>query len=269
MIFRNFVLPSNGSDDPSYDEFLSAFGVNQGTESQQNENIVEEKNNGENDDNVEEVTDTDVSDNQTEQSNPEEVVQKSTPTQNKSANAFAQMRVENKRYQSMIKDIAGILGVQSNNPDEIVNAMQEKIVNAQAKQQGIPTELAQRLAQLEARDREFTLGEIRRNAYLGFQQIKDTFGLDDTSLNQFADELVASGVNPFEEQIDLVSEYKLRNFDNLIKLAEERGAKAEAERASRASSQSTTPNAKQGMQEPDKGKITSIADLNKWLEDNK
>ena len=73
----------------------------------------------------------------------------------------------------------------------------------------------------------------------------------------------------FEQQVDLVSEYKLRNFDNLIKAAEERGAKAEAERASRASSQSTTPNAKQGMQEPEKGKITSIADLNKWLEDNK
>lgn len=264
MLNRKFVLPKNGSDDPAYDEFLSAFGVNQGTEAQQNEDTVEE---------VEENNDNNVEGEQVQdeqaQTNPEDNAQKPVETPNKSANAFAQMRVENKKYQNMIKDIASLLGVQNDDPNQILNAMQEKVINAQAKQQGIPTELAQRLAQLEARDKEYTLGEIRRNAYLGFQQIKDTFGLDDTSLNQFADTLVAGGVNPFEQQIDLVSEYKIRNFDNLIKAAEERGAKAEATRASRASSQSTTPNTKQGMQEVEKGKITSIADLNKWLEDNK
>ena len=265
MFIRKFVMPVCASDDPAYEEFLSAFGVSQGTETQHSEETVEENVEDNNNDNNEEVK---------EESSQEEVPSE-VPTERpveaptKSANAFAQMRVENKKYQNMIKDIASLLGVQGNDHEQIMSAMQDKIVNAQAKQQGIPTELAQRLAQLEARDREYTLGEIRRNAYLGFQQIKDTFGLDDASLNQFADTLIASGVNPFEQQVDLVSEYKLRNFDNLIKAAEERGAKAEAERASRASSQSTTPNAKQGMQEPEKGKITSIADLNKWLEDNK
>lgn len=262
MLNRKFVLPRNGSDDPTYDEFLSAFGVTQGTE------IPHEETTEENNDVEEKVVEENTTEQPTAQA--EEPVQQPIATPNKSANAFAQMRVENKKYQNMMKDIASLLGVQDSNPDNIMNAMQEKIVNAQARQQGIPTELAQRLAQLENANREFTLGEIRRNAYLGFQQIKDTFGLDDTSLNQFADTLVASGLNPFEQQVDLVSEYKLRNFDMLIKQAEERGAKAEAERSSRASSQSTTPNTRQGIQESERGKIiTSIADLTKWLEDNK
>ena len=262
MLNRKFVLPRNGSDDPAYDEFLSAFGVTQGTE------IPHEETTEENNDVEEKVVEENTTEQPTAQA--EEPVQQPITTPNKSANAFAQMRVENKKYQNMMKDIASLLGVQDSNPDNIMNAMQEKIVNAQARQQWIPTELAQRLAQLENANREFTLGEIRRNAYLGFQQIKDTFGLDDTSLNQFADTLVASGLNPFEQQVDLVSEYKLRNFDMLIKQAEERGAKAEAERSSIASSQSTTPNTRQGIQESERGKIiTSIADLTKWLEDNK
>ena len=82
VLNRKFVLPRNGSDDPAYDEFLSAFGVTQGTE------IPHEEATEENNDVEEKI----VEENTTEQppAQAEEPVQQPITTPNKSANAFAQ-----------------------------------------------------------------------------------------------------------------------------------------------------------------------------------
>jgi hypothetical protein len=189
----------------------------------------------------------------------------------KSANAFAQMRVQNKQYETMMKSIAGLLGVQNVNledPNAINAALERKILEATSKQQNVPVEVLERLQTLEKDKQEFSQYQIRQATYLGFQKIKNDFGLDNNALNQFADVLKADGVNPFEEPVDIVAEYKLRNFDRLVAEAETRGAQKEAERAAKANDHSTTPGDKKGQSAGDAGKINTVNDLEKFFNEN-
>lgn len=188
-------------------------------------------------------------------------------TDDKSSQMFAQMRIQNKQYQNLLKNIAGVLGVQdTQNPELLATALQEKVLQAQAKQQNIAPELLNRLQQLEARDQEYTLNQLRSQAYMGFQQVKDTFKLSDQELEGFAAELASSGMNPFESQVDVVREYKLRNFDKLLSAAEARGIQKEIERATNAANHSSNPGTRQGQGEAGTEKINTVNDLNNWFD---
>ena len=83
--------------------------------------------------------------------------------------------------------------------------MQEKVLQAQAKQQNIPVELLQKLDLLEAESQERQKAALMQQALIGFQNVKNQFGLDDKGLDTFAEELAQKGINPFAQQIDLVS----------------------------------------------------------------
>lgn len=198
------------------------------------------------------------------------VVTKPVEPVDKAGQAFAQMRTENKKFQTALKGIAEVLGVQdTKNPEEMINTLQALVTKAQAQKQGVPTELLQRLQTLEQRDQEYTSNQTRQAAYIGFQKVKDTFELSDSDLAAFADTLVAENINPFEQVIDLVSEYKLRNFEKIVAAAQAKGAQLEAERALKASTHSTTPSKTQGQANADTEKITSVAELNNWFSKQK
>ena len=192
-------------------------------------------------------------------------------TDTKQAHAFAQMRMANQQQAQLIKQIAGVLGVDNTkDPQAMMAAVQQLAVKAQAQKQGIPEELISRLNQLENTNLEYQ----RQQAYLaagrGFQTIKDKYGLDDAGLEAFAQELIADGVNPYERPVDLVSEYKLRHFDDLIAQATQKGIDQEAQRAAKAGAQGSTPSdTTGGRADSDPPKINSVAELNKWLDENK
>jgi hypothetical protein len=184
----------------------------------------------------------------------------------KAAAAFAQMRTQNKQYEELLKGIAGLVGLENvNDPTQISTALQQKIVEAQAQKQGVPAELIQRLNTLEQANQQHTREQVQQAAYLGFQKVKDEFKLDDKGLQTFADELVANGVNPFEQPVDLVSEYKIRNFEKLIQAAVERGIQQEQQRAASAQQHGTTPNGQTGNKPGETGSITTVAELNKFF----
>lgn len=264
MLKRQFIFPNCASDEnDDVADFFATFGINPDAESDDNSNEdtsqniqVEEK-----------QTETPEAEQNSEQEENSQKQQADPLKANNKANeAFAQLRVENKKYQNMIKGIATLLGVRSDNPDDIIGSVQKAITQAQAKQQGVPPEMLARMAKLEEDNRAFMQNEIRKNAYLGFQNLKDKFSLDNNSLNDFANVLVNDGLNPFETHVDLETEYIKRNYKNLMAQAEERGAKKEAERAARARNQGTSPSTTQGG-EDNTGveKITSVYDLDKWL----
>lgn len=246
----------------SYNEFLSAFGVSEGSTT---ESL------GEPTKSVEEPvtppepeTDPKTEPEGDAPADPQEPVIESKP--DKAAQAFAQMRVENKQYQNMIKNVAEILGVKdTKNQEDMLASLNELVTKAQAQKQGVPQELLTRLQQLEQRDQEYTLQQNRQAAYLGFQKVKDDFKLSDADLNYFADSLAADGLNPFEQSIDLVAEYKLRNYDKLVAAAIEQGIRQEAERAAKAITQSSAPGQTQGKSSTDAEKITSVSELNNWF----
>ena len=185
----------------------------------------------------------------------------------KAGRAFAQLRVQNAQYRKTLNGIAKILGVtDTSNPDTLIAQLNKVILEKEAKDKNVPAELLERLQILEERDREYTQKQIMEYAYLGFQRVKDLFNLDDAGLQKFADELVAAGINPFETKVDVVREYKLLHFDELIQAAFEQGVKQEQERAAKAANHSTTPKPQKGPgQSGNPEKITTVAQLNDWM----
>lgn len=258
MFIRKIIIPYCASEeDDNVADIFATFGLSQDSDT----NI-----DNSNEDSTQQETPQDEANTENQEQETQEQQEPDFQKNNKANEAFAQLRVENKKYQGMLKNVATLLGVNSSNPDDIVNSVQNAITQAQAKQQGIPPEVLARMAKLEDDNKAFMQNEIRKNAYLGFQSLKDKFSLDNKSLDSFATNLVNDGLNPFDTPMDLETEYIRRNYTTLISQAEERGAKKEAERAARASNQGTSPNNVQGG-EDNSGveKITSIHDLDKWL----
>lgn len=189
------------------------------------------------------------------------------PPVDRTAQAFAAMRVQNKEYQKILNGVAKVLGVKdTSNPDVMLTSLNDLLTKAQAKEQNVPEEVFKRLQTLEAKDQEYTQKEIKETAYLGFQKVKDTFKLDNAQLNKFADELVAAGINPFETKVDILKEYQTMHFQDLIAAAAAEGAKLEAERAVKAAAHGSDPGKKQGQGGSDPEKITTIAQLNDWFD---
>lgn len=189
----------------------------------------------------------------------------------KQAQAFAQMRIANQQQAQLIKQIAGVVGIaDTKDPEAIMNALQQVVVKAQSQKQGIPEEVLTRLNHLENMNSEYQKQQAYIAAGRGFQTIKDKYGLDNNGLEAFAQELIADGLNPYESPIDLVTEYKVRHFDELIEQAVQRGIEQEAQRAAKAGTQSSTPsNTNGGRTDSDAPKITTVAELNKFLDENK
>lgn len=180
--------------------------------------------------------------------------------QERQAAAFAQMRVQNRQMQQTLQGIAQLVGIDPTNLDQVHSTVQQKLLEAQAQKQNVPPELLGRLQMLEKQNNE-------REAYLGFQKVKDSFNLSDEALQQFADDLAANGINPFETKVDLVNEYVVRNYQTLLESARQRGIQEEAERAAKAASKSTQPGAKSGKDKGIPDKINTISDLDKFLDE--
>lgn len=184
--------------------------------------------------------------------------------------AFAQMRSENTALKRLVSDIAGVLGVDPNTPQmQMQAAVQDAIIRAQAKQQNVDPAVLQKISQLEQYKEQQERQSLSNRALMGFQTVKNQFNLSDTALDSFAEQLMQDGVNPFTKEIDLVAEYKLRNFDALIAAAEERGIAKEASRKQTVAAHSSQPSTTTGASsdsEPDK--IKSVSELTKWFNNN-
>lgn len=277
MTIKKRILPpspNNASGDVSMNDFLDAFGVKQDPPAADPTSNPTEPPAGTEPDEGSSNAQSKVTSQPEGNSDPDPDPQTQPTTEPKNAkaeNAFAQMRVLNKKYEHMFKGLSEILevkGVDLNNPEAVLSAMQEKIIAAQAQKQNIPVEVLQELTTLKQEKQQFTSDQIRQSAYLGFQKIKDDFKLEDNELQAFADQLVEDGLNPFEQPVDLIREYRFRNFDKLVQQAEERGARREAERAAKAGQHSSTPNIKNGQGNTESEKITTVSGLTKWFEQN-
>lgn len=184
---------------------------------------------------------------------------------NKSAQAFAAMRVELSQKNKMLENVATVLGLDPKSKDSM-DQLQTKLTEALAKKQGLPVETLERLNRLEEMEQQRNIEQVRNNAFAGFQQVKTQFGLNDVQLQAFANDLVAEGKNPFVQPLDLVTEYKLKNFDKLLEQAKSQGAQAEIERAAKANNNASTPGTNQGgAADQDVNKVTTVKQLTEWF----
>lgn len=261
--YREFVAPYNAADeevDPMAD-LLATFGVKEEEEESKSESEEPETQEPETQDPPSDVP-------QEEPKKEEDDEAGTSPVKhNKQNEAFAQMRIQNKQYADMLKGIAGVLGVQATDQDTLMTALNEKVISAQAKQQGVPAEFLQEFKTLKAQVAAYTEAENKKNAYLGFQRLKDTFSLDNAAVNAFADDLIAEGINPFVQDVDLESIYLKRNYKTMLQKAIEQGVQQEAARAAKAAASGVVPGKQTGEQdEADAKKINTVQDLNTFLD---
>lgn len=188
----------------------------------------------------------------------------------KKAFAFAQLRQEASQKKQLLTGLQKILNIPEDTPmEDVMSKVQEAIVKAQAKQTGVPEEIINKINNLEQRDKEYRAHQLQESAYLGFNKIQKEFGLDQASVKAFAVELLKDNLNPFEQDVDVMQEYKLRHFNDIIKAEVAKAVQAEQQRAAKAGTQSTQPGNTQGQTKGEQGKINSIKDLDNWLNTQK
>ena len=254
-------------------DFLAAFGIDESALEDTDNNPENQNDSGtdtsddQNTENEQDANSGDDNANPDAQSNQENTQQTQTHAVNQ---AFAQMRVENSNLRKLLGNVANVLGIDPNTPQEqMLQAIQKRVTAAQAKQQNIDPALLERLNVLEDYKANSERQALANKAIIGFQAVKNQFNLSDAELNDFADQLIEAKVNPYTSDIDLVAEYKLRNFDKLIEAAVARGVEQEARRSKNVSNHSTTPgNTTGGGTNNNTEKINSIAEFDKWLAEN-
>lgn len=156
--------------------------------------------------------------------------------------AFAQMRTENTAYKRTLGRLAGMLGVaDTSDPERVIEALTTRLTEYEASTKNIPVELLQRLEQAEQATARYQNDQLKVQATLGFENIKNTYKLSPAELTEFAQQLLAAGKNPFEEPVNLVEQYKLLNFDKLMAAQADAAAKDGYNRGAAAATQSTTP----------------------------
>lgn len=190
--------------------------------------------------------------------------------QSKQAFAFAQLRQEANQKKQLLTGLQKILNIPEDTPmEDVMTKVQEAIVKAQSKQTGVPEEIITKLNNLEQRDKEYRAHQLQENAYLGFNKVQKEYGLDQAKIKEFAVELLKDNMNPFEQEVDVFKEYKLRHFDDIMKAEVAKAVQAEQERAAKAGTQSTQPNSTQGQTKGEQGKINSIKELDNWFDTQK
>ena len=190
--------------------------------------------------------------------------------QSKQAFAFAQLRQEANQKKQLLTGLQKILNIPEDTPmEDVMTKVQEAIVKAESKQTGVPAEIITKLNNLEQRDKEYRAHQLQESAYLGFNKVQKEYGLDQAKIKEFAVELLKDNMNPFEQEVDVFKEYKLRHFDDIVKAEVAKAVQAEQERAAKAGTQSTQPNSTQGQTKGEQGKINSIKELDNWLDTQK
>ena len=191
------------------------------------------------------------------------------PLQQKQAQeTFAAMRIQNKQYAETIKGVAALLGIEGNaDPTALMDTLQAKILENQAKQQNVPVELLQRLQTLEQQNNQFTAQQRQRNIEIGFETVKTTYKLEPPQMQKFAEDLIANGMNPFTQDIDLSKAYRDLHFDEIVAAKIQEAVAAEQVRAANAAANGSNPGNQQGGQQQGDNitKVNNVRDLDTWM----
>ena len=187
------------------------------------------------------------------------------PANDKQTQAFAAMRVENSTLKNTLQSVAAVLGItETKDLSALSEAIKVKALEAQAKQQNVPVEMLQKLDRLENLEQQFTATQLQTQAAIGFQKVAEQFKLGNEELVAFAQSLLADGLNPYEKQVDLVKEYRDRNWETIINQAVETAVRAEQERAAKAG-KASDPGTEKGGVPGAQDKITTIKDLDSLI----
>lgn len=185
-----------------------------------------------------------------------------------SNDAFAAMRVQNRKVTNALAAVLRQHGLDpnlANDPDALIEQAEQARIEEEAKKQNVPTELLQRLTQLENRDRENQQKRLADAALAGFQAVKNQFGLDAQGISDFAKQLQDAGTNPFEQEMDLIQHYKMHNLDKIIAIETQKAVEAALKNQKTSTQFSTTPSKTQGKESTGTEQIDTMAKFDRFL----
>lgn len=201
---------------------------------------------------------------QTEQTTATEQHQQ-TP-EDKSNFAFGQMRVKISTLEGLLGKVAKASGIEYTDANDLLTKLNDDAINKLAQRQNVPVELLRRMEELEQNSNAYKQQQIQNAAAVGFQTIMTDYSLTQEELKAFALELDKVGKNPFAQPIDIVAEYKLMHYDDIINKRVEAAVQAALTKSNVADQNSSTPNTQQGQGGGADNKITTISGLNALLD---
>lgn len=192
-------------------------------------------------------------------------------SEDKSNKAFAQMRTQNKAYNTVMQQMLTRMGVDpalASDPQKLMKMLEQAEVTQQAKAMQVPAELLQRVVQLERINKAQETQRLQETALRGFQQVRDKYGLSDKDLSAFARQLQEAGTNPFEEIMDLDLAYRTHNLDKIIDKATQKAVQEALSKQESAAQRSTAPTKSTGKPETAKlgdDEINTMAQFDRML----
>lgn len=182
--------------------------------------------------------------------------------------AFGQLRQENNELANILGKIAQANGIQYTNTRDLMGKLNDDAISKLAQKQNVPVELLREVDALRAGQQQWQQSQREQVAYAGFQTLMSQYGLSQDDLKAFAVELDGAGRNPFTQDINVVDEYRLRHFDDIVAKRVDTAVKEALAKSSAADSHSSTPGAQQGAGGGEGGqKITTLEGLNNLLKD--
>ena len=204
------------------------------------------------------------------QPNESEETQQSQRTQEDKRNfAFGKMRTEINQLTELLGKVAKANGVEYSDSKDLVAKLSDDAIQKMAQRQNVPVEILQELEALRQDSEQFKAQQRRDAAAIGFQKVMDTYGLTQEQLKEFAVELDNQGKNPFEQSIDLMAEYKMLHYDDILNAAVKKAVEEALKKDSAANQSSSTPAQQQGGNGGEQQKITTVAGLTALLNDVK
>lgn len=185
--------------------------------------------------------------------------------QDKDANAFAEMRVQNKAMADMLKKIADATGIQYTDQNDMLAKLNSDALTKLAEKQGVPVEILQRMETLERNSQLYLQQQTEARLRVGFANIKQEYNLSDDEMMAFAKQLDDDNVDL--SKVDLKAEYQNRNFEAIVQKRIDAAVAAALSKDQQAQAQSTQPTAQGAAQQattkPEQ--INSVAALRSWL----
>lgn len=180
--------------------------------------------------------------------------------------AFGQMRTQITQLTDLLGRVAKANGVEYNDSKDLIAKLTDDTIQKMAQKQNVPVELLREVEALRQDSAAFKAQQLRDAAAIGFQNVMNTYGLTQEQLKQFAVELDQNGKNPFSQPVDLMSEYKMLHYDDILNAAVKKAVEEALKKDSAANQSSTTPEQQQGGSGGSDQKITTVAGLTALLD---
>ena len=202
-----------------------------------------------------------------DQSNAQQGQQTQQPTAEDKRNyAFGQMRTQINQLTELLGKVAKANGVEYTDSKDLVAKLNDDAITKMAQKQNVPVELLKEVEALRQDSAAFKAQQLKDAAAIGFQNVMTTYGLTQEQLKEFAVELDQRGKNPFTQPIDVMSEYKMLHYDDILNTAVKKAVEEALKKDSAADQSSTTPGQQQGSNGGSEAKITTVAGLTALLD---